>query len=784
MKTRTSGLMHNVVRLQSMQVRLSTLRLRGSHAVYVASVAAPSPRSSDSALHSFEQLSTWEGVHSNNRLRNMVQGTVDSVPISVVTDTASSLSSEHAAKLERAASSGRATTSSFVEPSPALSRKRFGNAAVKGASPASASGSGDGSRGSAPTARSSHTFQPRRLTFQISNASSIEELQDLLEEGRQNDMNAIHIATLWTRLAKLVSEPLPPPPAAESHASAPEAAGTSSSNSYQLQPWAAAAPQRPELPALAAFVNSMEAVTTVAMLADMAPRGLANLVWAAAKLKCDGADPSRLANSSSAGVAALTGANGDVKCASTGGAEQAVAGVRGGMQWGNVEAAPASASTSELEADAEAKPLRVRGGKKALEAAAAAAAAKAEAEAAASGRQSSLLVSEALLEAWAVAAGSKLSEFSMQDISNVFWALGRLGYQPQGMFMTRLCIALLKELPRANRPQQISNVLLGLALLRFTPPIKDFWPPMWEKIGSLVLGEQKEKPDVQGVTNTLWALSHLRRECPNSMPMVPALLVSKAVFRAVKYGNYLSGPQCQDVFVSLPQLGFRPSSDYQASRLLAVAGRVIPRCDGQALSNILVSLVHLRVAPWSTWKTTILKAFEKQLPHSSPEAIARFLFAWAHMRMPPPMWAPQVWKKLHREVHTLTATDVAFVVLGANQQFERLSRRAQDAPAQDAGLAAASTVAATDRTTDSPAPSSASPSEVEAAGLDAAVLLRRRRRGKAKSAEVPGVKVRVPPRQFLLALRKRWEELGPEAQLKVVFGYRAAVQDFFSSLDA
>ncbi|GIL95893.1 hypothetical protein Vretimale_1797 [Volvox reticuliferus] len=551
MKTRTSGLMHNVVRLQSMQVRLSTLRLRGSLAVYVASVAAPSARSSDPAAHSLDQISTWGQVHANNSLPSMAHGYVDSVPNSVVTDTASSLSSEHAAKLERAASSGRATTSSFVEPSPTVGRKRLGSASVKDASPAVASDGGDGLRGSARTIRGGLSFQPRRFTSQIANANSIEELQDLLEEGRQNDMNAIHIATLWTRLAKLVSDP---PPAAESHTSAPEAAGPSSSGSGRPQ----SAPQRPELAVLAAFVNSMEAVTTAETLADMAPRGLANLVWAAAKLKSDGVDCSRLLSSSSSSskvVAFHAGANGIGEGASVEGAEQAATGIRDGMPGGNVEAA--SASGPGLEA--EAKRSRVRGGKKALEAAAAAAAAEARS------RQSFLPVSEALLEAWAVAAGSKLSEFSMQDISNVFWALGRLGYQPHGMFMTRLCIALLKELPRANRPQQISNVLLGLALLRFTPPIKDFWPPMWEKIGSLVLGEQKEKPDVQGVTNTLWALSHLRNECPNSMPIVPALLVSKAVFRAVQYGTYLSGPQCQDVFISLPRLGFRPSSDYQVA---------------------------------------------------------------------------------------------------------------------------------------------------------------------------------------------------------------------------
>ncbi len=55
---------------------------------------------------------------------------------------------------------------------------------------------------------------------------------------------------------------------------------------------------------------------------------------------------------------------------------------------------------------------------------------------------------------------------------------------------------MLKELPRADRPQQISNVLLGLALMRYVPPLKDFWPPVLEAVQRLVLAEQQE-PDVQ-----------------------------------------------------------------------------------------------------------------------------------------------------------------------------------------------------------------------------------------------------------------------------------------------
>ncbi len=80
----------------------------------------------------------------------------------------------------------------------------------------------------------------------------------------------------------------------------------------------------------------------------------------------------------------------------------------------------------------------------------------------------------------------------------------------------------------------------------------------------------------------------------------------------------------------------------QAQKLLHLALRVLPSADAQAVSNILVSLVQLRVQPWPTWRNTARKAFRQQLPAATPEAIARFMFGWAHMHEPPPQWTPKV----------------------------------------------------------------------------------------------------------------------------------------------
>ncbi|GLC35171.1 hypothetical protein PLESTB_000562100 [Pleodorina starrii] len=800
MKTRIPSRLQNSERLQSVQVRQPAVRLRGSIAVAVASIAAPSPRASEaSSSNAIAQPSiSAEHEPSHSTSADVVRAT-SVAPLSTPGAGGGDISSEHAAKLERAASSGHATTSSSVVSSTSTSsgyqRRRFSGTAGKGTTGPEGRFSGVG-RGGARSFVRDNEFQPREFTAQLTAASSVAELQQLFDAGCKHDINAIHIATLWTRLAKLVCGP--PPRALERGGPGPiDVRGAPRAP--------AAATQRPEPAALLAFVDALEAATTAEQLAEMAPRGLANVVWAAAKLKPE--SPTS-AGAGSSGNSSGSSGEAQAELLAEGEHERAAA-------VAEAEASsPEEAGTSGAADSERPRPLRVRGGRKAL---AAAAAEKQAAEAEAAGRLSSTVVSEALLDAWAAAAGRKLSGFSMQDISNVVWALGRLGYQPRGMFMTQLSIALLKELPRADRAQQVSNVLLGLALLRYTPPIKDFWPPVWEAVTRLVLAEQREQPDVQGVTNTLWALSQLLTECPNTMPAVPSALISKAVFRAVQYGDRLSGPQCQDVFMALPRLGFEPS-EYQSSKLLALALRLLPSCDAQALSNIMVSLVALRVRPWRAWKAAARDAFRQQLQTASPEAAARFLFAWAHMHEAPPVWSPQVWDKLHREVDRLTASDIAFVVLGANQMFERLPRRAaKDAgDAEDAGATAGAkeaeaeaaapqaqqpqqpqqedaakeqeqtaeanvdpTTAAVSSSTSSTSVAAAGAGSPEAAETEAP----RRRRALSKDA-VASFKARLPSRRFLLALRDRWEAVGAEAQLSVVLNYRALVQQFFDALEA
>ena len=160
----------------------------------------------------------------------------------------------------------------------------------------------------------------------------------------------------------------------------------------------------------------------------MEARGLANVVWAAAKLKPQKAGAERATALPEAAAAAPA-------------ADASVAGEGLEEQSG---ATPSSESTAEAAASApeapvqeqeRPRPLRIRGGRKAM---AAAASAAVVASADPVSRLSTTVVSEALLEAWATAAGRKLSGFNMQDISNVVWALGRLGYQPSGLFMTQV----------------------------------------------------------------------------------------------------------------------------------------------------------------------------------------------------------------------------------------------------------------------------------------------------------------------------------------------------------
>ncbi len=184
---------------------------------------------------------------------------------------------------------------------------------------------------------------------------------------------------------------------------------------------------------LLAFVEALEGATGAEQLGAMAPRGLSNVVWAAARLKPAAAEPA--ATSTSSGHGAIGNVSHELPAAQaplTAGHAEASGGSAGQEAQGQGDAAVGEGERP--------RPLRIRGGKTAL-AKAAAAAAKAEAAAAAAGgggRLSGSLVSVRLLDAWAAAAGRQLAGFSMQDLSNSVWALGRLGYMPEGMFMTQV----------------------------------------------------------------------------------------------------------------------------------------------------------------------------------------------------------------------------------------------------------------------------------------------------------------------------------------------------------
>lgn len=248
---------------------------------------------------------------------------------------------------------------------------------------------------------------------------------------------------------------------------------------------------------LALFLESLESETTKERLQGMQARGLANFIWAAAKLKPAPSGPSGQA----AGAPAVAKA-----------------------------AATAAEDAASAEGEGErARPRRIRGGyanaaRKESEAAAAAAAAEA------AERLSTTVVSRSTLDAWAEALDARRADLNMHDLSNVFWAMGRLGYQPAHGSLNRLAIALYRELgamvragtaaqqarlqPRAadtdsgsdssssaaaaggaegaldpRAPQQLSNVLLGLVLLDWRPDIRDFWETMWVALDKVVFSD-------------------------------------------------------------------------------------------------------------------------------------------------------------------------------------------------------------------------------------------------------------------------------------------------------
>ncbi|KAG2495833.1 hypothetical protein HYH03_006072 [Edaphochlamys debaryana] len=648
------------------------MRSRGAVVVSVAFPAAPASRPSDLYSITDGRGSSWR-AHSRNSLADdgVQASAIDELPVAV----------DHS---ERAASSLSATTSDGANDGDRLAYGRKRTAPGKGSS-----GSG-GNR--------SAGFQPRAFTAQISGCNSVQDLELLFEYGRNHDLNAIHIASFWTKLAKLVSAPA-------------GAADPRSNSSSSRSPHASAV----DPAALASFVSALEAATTPQQLQAMEARGLANVVWASAKLK----PASPLAHSQ--GLEAAAEAAAEARAAA------------------EAEAEP---STSQSDADRP-RPARVRGGYKA--AAAKAAKAAGAAAAARSGRGGAG-VSDALLEAWAAAAGSKLGSFSMIDISNTTWALGRLGFLPDRMFMTKLSVATLKELPRADRPQQLSNVLLGLALLRHSPEVKDWWGAMWKAMDGLVVAESRQ-PDVQAVTNSLWALGVLVEAC-GDMPEVDTRLVSKAVFRVVQWGDRLTPAQLQDALTALPRLGFQPT-DFQADKVLGLCNRLLPASDAQALSNLLGALGRMGVRPPLGFMSAYYRAFRTRLPAAAPEAAARLLFFVGTLRLKAPKWTPEIWSKLLAEAGRLRPTDVAFAALGIKRLYFSPSADAED-EAEEAGAVEAG------------AGAESQPDEEAAEG------------GRRRMAPKP----RPPPVELLRALRASWDAAGAEAQLAVTFEIRAEAQEF------
>ncbi len=179
------------------------MRLRGSVAVSVASIAPPS-RPSEAASHNGPYpLSSSSSPPSSDRLR-VANGAEPRVGPSSALEAAADPPSptsigDSAATLERTASSGQATTSG---PSASSSPVGGGHRRRFIGSKAASATSGAQSRGGATASRSffdpTREFQPREFTSHLAAASSVSELQQLFEAGRKHDINAIHIATVRT----------------------------------------------------------------------------------------------------------------------------------------------------------------------------------------------------------------------------------------------------------------------------------------------------------------------------------------------------------------------------------------------------------------------------------------------------------------------------------------------------------------------------------------------------------------------------------------------------------
>lgn len=176
---------------------------------------------------------------------------------------------------------------------------------------------------------------------------------------------------------------------------------------------------------------------------------------------------------------------------------------------------------------------------------------------------------------------------------------------------------------------------------------------------------------------------------------------------------------------------------------------MLPACDAQAVSSLLVSLLRLGGMKRSLkLKHALLNAFARQLEAgaASPEACARVLFFLSVTASRQPDWLPMLWARMQEDALAgrFAAADVAFAALGLKRMF------AEDVV--DAGLEAAVEGATAEAVADADA------ADVEVSGGGEG-----QQEGEDQEEEWPTF---PPPPELLAALRQAWDAAG-EGRLSV-----------------
>lgn len=155
---------------------------------------------------------------------------------------------------------------------------------------------------------------------------------------------------------------------------------------------------------LRSFVRDLQ-VHTSPVLPLMQPRSLTTILWAAAKLEVALLDSAASAASQAASANATSRTTQEpLTTTTTTTSEQTQESV-------DSTSAGSSSSSRQQQQPADAEEL-----------------------------SQSPLMSRQFLAEWSRVAGQRLASFNMQDLSNTWWALGRLGFSPGPMFLKQVCI--------------------------------------------------------------------------------------------------------------------------------------------------------------------------------------------------------------------------------------------------------------------------------------------------------------------------------------------------------